>query len=64
MHNLTDISNRVAACLILHNMLVSDRIIDGDVNARYNPEKSLDEDLDVSVAQDEQTLALQDRVPQ
>jgi hypothetical protein len=63
LHNLTDISNRVAACLILHNMLVSDRIMDGDVNARYNPANSLEEDLDISVAQDEQTVALQDSIP-
>jgi hypothetical protein len=27
--SLSDISNRVAACLILHNILVSDRIMDG-----------------------------------
>jgi hypothetical protein len=57
LHNLTDISNRVAACLILHNMLVSDRIMDGDVNARYNPSHCLEE-VDVPVDQDEQTLAL------
>jgi hypothetical protein len=62
LHNLTDISNRVAACLILHNMLVSDRIMDGDVNARYNPSHCLEE-VDVPVDQDEQTLALQETIP-
>jgi hypothetical protein len=62
LHNLTDISNRVAACLILHNMLVSDRIMDGDVNARYNPSHCLEE-VDLPVDQDEQTLALQETIP-
>ena len=37
LHRLTDISNRVSTCVILHNMCVSDRVMDGDVNARYNP---------------------------
>jgi hypothetical protein len=65
LHNLTDISNRVAACLILHNMLVSDRIMDGDVNARYNPSHSLEEDLEAgaTVEQDEHMVALQERIP-
>ena len=37
LYDLGDISNRVGTCLILHNMCVSDRIMDGDVHARYNP---------------------------
>ena len=35
-HNLDQIANKVASCMILHNMCVSDRVM-GDVNARYNP---------------------------
>jgi hypothetical protein len=31
------LSTVVSACLIMHNMCVSDRIMDGDVYARYNP---------------------------
>jgi len=37
LHQLTDIANRVANCVILHNMCVSDRVMDGDTNATYNP---------------------------
>lgn len=36
-HDLNLISRRVASCLILHNMCVSDRVMHGDVYARYNP---------------------------
>ena len=34
----------VACCLILHNMCVSDRIMNGDVHARYDPANDLSED--------------------
>ena len=34
----------VSCCLILHNMCVSDRVMDGDVYARYNPAHDLSED--------------------
>ena len=34
----------VACCLILHNMCVSDRIMEGDVHARYDPAHDLEED--------------------
>jgi hypothetical protein len=44
-------------------MLVSDRNMEGNVNARYIPANSLEEDLDVSVAQNEQTVELQDSIP-
>ena len=32
-----DIAMRVATCMILHNMCVSDRVMGGDVNLRYDP---------------------------
>jgi hypothetical protein len=64
MHNLKDISARLATCLILHNMCVSDRVMDGDVNARYNPSCALDEDVDLTVEQDETTMALQESIPE
>jgi hypothetical protein len=35
--NIQQIGRRVSCALILHNMIVSDRIMDGDVNAVYNP---------------------------
>ena len=35
--DLTLIGELVACCLILHNMCVSDRVMDQDVYARYNP---------------------------
>ncbi len=48
------ISARIATCMMLHNMLVSDRVMDGDVYARYSPSNSLEDcyrDLEeVSVA--------------
>jgi hypothetical protein len=36
----------VSACLIMHNMCVSDRVMGGDVYARYNPANSLTIDDD------------------
>jgi hypothetical protein len=30
-------TDRVCTCTILHNMLVSDRVVEGDPRARYNP---------------------------
>ena len=41
---LKAIAAMVATCLILHNMCVSDRIMEGDVRARYNPANSLEEE--------------------
>ena len=35
--DIQQIGRRVSCSLILHNMIVSDRIMDGDVNAVYNP---------------------------
>ena len=45
-HSLKQISNVVSACLIMHNMCVSDRVMGGDVYARYNPANSLTIDED------------------
>ena len=45
------IANQMSCCLVLHNMCVSDRIMDGDVCAWYNPANSLDTDLDIQVEQ-------------
>ena len=41
---MESIAAMMAALLILHNMGVSDRVMEGDVRARYNPANSLDED--------------------
>lgn len=41
-HNLELISIRVATCLILHNMCVSDRVLKGDVYATYDPAATLE----------------------
>jgi len=38
---LSLVGTRVAACLILHNMCVSDRVMDGDVHARYKPDNTV-----------------------
>jgi hypothetical protein len=40
--HLEHIGLRVCSCLILHNMCVSDRVMDGDVRARYNPYNSVE----------------------
>lgn len=44
--NAIEISARIATCLMLHNMVVQDRVIDGDVWATYVPNHSLTEDID------------------
>ncbi len=59
LHKLNDISNRVGTCLILHNMCVSDRVMEGDVRATYNPAHSLDEDLPPVVEVPEDRARLQ-----
>jgi hypothetical protein len=41
-HNLNRIADTFTASLIMHNMSISDRIMDGDVYARYNPINQLD----------------------
>ena len=38
---LTNIANMVASCIILHNMCVSDRIMDGNVHAIYDPSQGI-----------------------
>jgi hypothetical protein len=40
MHNQEAIALRVASCLIMHNMCVSDRVMDGDCRATYKPDNS------------------------
>jgi hypothetical protein len=42
-HSLIDIEARVTTCVILHNMLVSDRIM-GDYIADYNPAHTLEQE--------------------
>lgn len=42
-----DISARVATCIMLHNMKVSDRVMGGDVWATYNPSNTYMEDLEI-----------------
>ena len=43
LHNLTDISDRVTCCIILHNILVSDRVM-GEVGVVYEPSTVLQEE--------------------
>ena len=43
LQNLSDISNRVTCCLILHNILVSDRVM-GEVGVIYDPSHSCAEE--------------------
>ena len=39
---LDKIGRRMSTCLLLHNMCVSDRVMDGDVRAWYDPSNSFD----------------------
>lgn len=40
--DLLQIADVMHACLIMHNMCVSDRIMEADINARYNPSFGID----------------------
>ncbi|KAG7356449.1 plant transposon protein [Nitzschia inconspicua] len=42
--DLEDISAKITSVLILHNMLVKDRVMDGDYRAAYMPAQHLEED--------------------
>lgn len=55
--HLDRIANKVATCLILHNMCVSDRVM-GDVRATYNPAASID-DIDLMVESPEELATVQ-----
>ena len=63
LHDLNDIAKRVGACLILHNMCVSDRIMGGDCRATYNPAASLDEDVPDDVENPPDQQQVQDQQP-
>ena len=41
--SLDVLANRVGACLILHNMCVSDRVMDGDARAWYKPDNNVEQ---------------------
>ena len=45
LHCMEDIQNRVHCCIILHNMLVADRVMGGDPRAVYKPDHMF-EDLE------------------
>ena len=42
-HLLRNISKIVSACLIMHNMCISDRVMDRNVYAVYDPRYSVDD---------------------
>ena len=42
LRKLQAIADRVACCMIMHNMIVSDRIMEGDVRAVYDPANGRD----------------------
>jgi hypothetical protein len=44
-HSLQKIGKIVKTVLILHNMCVSDRVMDGDVSAKYDPFASLETEV-------------------
>jgi hypothetical protein len=55
-HSLHKISNIASACLIMHNMCVSDRIMDGNVYAVYDPACKIDEEEEQDAFEDLMTL--------
>ena len=55
LHNLQDIGARVQTCVILHNILVSDRVM-GDINVIYDPAFNVAE---VDTSADVECLAVQ-----
>jgi hypothetical protein len=55
-HDLYKIAQRVATCLILHNMCVSDRVMQGDVYARYNPTGATEADDSYDIPEDRETI--------
>ena len=50
--DLTTLGNRVNCCLILHNMCVSDRIMAGDVHARYKADEGYEGEVEVEAPKD------------
>jgi hypothetical protein len=49
-HSLVKMSNTVSACLIMHNMCVSDRVMDGNVYAIYDPShNNVEEQLPIGI---------------
>lgn len=42
--NMDMIAEMMSCCLVLHNMCVSDRVMEGDVRARYNPTNTYETD--------------------
>ena len=48
-HSLVKMSNTVSACLIMHNMCVSDRVMDGNVYAVYDPSAHNDNDEQLTI---------------
>jgi hypothetical protein len=57
LHDLTDISNRVVSCLLLHNILVTDRVMQAasdtyyNYRERYDPSVGAPDPFDVEVQQ-------------
>jgi hypothetical protein len=42
LHELMRFADTFTACLIMHNICVSDRVMEGDVHTRYSPSNILD----------------------
>ncbi len=55
LHNPKQISARLATCIMLHNMKVSDRVNNGDVSARYKTNRRFceREEIEVMMGEDE-----------
>ena len=52
LHDLENIADLCSCCIVMHNMCVSDRVMEGDVRALYNPANDLmpevEEDIEYS----------------
>ena len=54
LHDLQNIADLCSCCLIMHNMCVSDRVMDGDVRATYNPANDLTPETEEEVEYSEE----------
>ena len=59
-HSLQKISKIVSACLIMHNMCISDRVMNGNVYAVYDPRYNVDDVDDEQCILEEDLLRIEE----
>lgn len=61
-HSLQKISKIVSACLIMHNMCIADRVMDGNVYAVYDPTYNVDDVDDERHILEEDLLCIEENI--